>query len=123
MRSKPLQRTSAIIAEKTDASKVACGAVLMQYHDDGELHPCGYISHTFTPTEKNYDVYDRELKAVIHAVDTWRQLLRGSPHPVIVHTDHKNLSFYKEARAMSGRQMRWCSKLMDYNLLWEHIPG
>src|SRR4030088_187702 len=108
---------------ETDASKVACGAVLKQYHEDGELHPCGYISHTFTPTEKNYDVYDRELKAVIHAIDTWRQLLRGSPHPVIIHTDHKNLSYYKEAHAMSGRQMRWCSKLMDYNLLWEHIPG
>jgi hypothetical protein len=108
---------------ETDASKVACGAVLKQYHSDGELHPCGYISHTFTPTEKNYDVYDRELKAVIDAIDTWRQLLRGSPHPVIIHTDHKNLSFYKDARVMSGRQMRWCSKLMDYNLLWEHIPG
>jgi hypothetical protein len=87
---------------ETDASKVACGAVLKQYHSDGELHPCGYISHTFTPTEKNYDVYDRELKAVIDAIDTWRQLLRGSPHPVIIHTDHKNLSFYKDARVMSG---------------------
>src|ERR1700744_4667113 len=108
---------------ETDASKVACGAVLKQYHTDGELHPCGYISHTFTPTEKNYDVYDRELKAVVDAIDTWRQLLHGSPHPVIIHTDHKNLSYYKEARAMSGRQMRWCSKLMDYNLLWEHVPG
>src|SRR5579864_3940316 len=108
---------------ETDASKVACGAVLKQYHSDGELHPCGYISHTFTPTEKNYNVYDRELKAVINAIDTWKQLLRGSPHPVIIHTDHKNLAYYKEARAMTGRQMRWCSKLMDYNLLWEHVPG
>jgi hypothetical protein len=36
---------------ETDASKWATGAVLKQLGDDGELHPCGYISHTFTPAE------------------------------------------------------------------------
>ena len=79
--------TKQFIAE-TDASKWATGAVLKQIRPDGELHPCGYISHTFTPVERNYQIYDRELLAVIHAFDTWKQLLRGSPHPIIVDCDH-----------------------------------
>jgi len=41
-----------------DASKWATGAILKQIGEDGELHPCGYISHKFTPTERNYQIYD-----------------------------------------------------------------
>ncbi|ESK83355.1 hypothetical protein Moror_8766 [Moniliophthora roreri MCA 2997] len=43
---------------EADASKWATGAVLKQQGPDGDLHPCGYISHAFTPTERNYKIYD-----------------------------------------------------------------
>ncbi len=36
---------------QTDASDRAIGAVLMQADENGDLHPCGYLSHTLTPTE------------------------------------------------------------------------
>uniref|UniRef100_A0A0W0FQH5 Reverse transcriptase domain-containing protein n=1 Tax=Moniliophthora roreri TaxID=221103 RepID=A0A0W0FQH5_MONRR len=36
---------------KADALKWATGAVLKQQGSNGELHPCGYISHAFTSTE------------------------------------------------------------------------
>jgi len=42
----------------TDASLVASGAVLMQKDGNGDLHPCAYYSKTFTPAERNYDIYD-----------------------------------------------------------------
>jgi hypothetical protein len=108
---------------QTDASKIAIGAVLKQYSDDGELHPCGYLSHTLTEAEKNYQVYDRELLAVLAGLRTWKKLLKGSCHAVILHTDHKNLGFYKEHNKMTDRQMRWHAELMEYNLNWEWIPG
>ncbi|ESK82067.1 reverse transcriptase-rnase h-integrase [Moniliophthora roreri MCA 2997] len=41
-----------------DASKWATGAVLRQQGTDGKWHPCGYISHSLTPTERNYEIYD-----------------------------------------------------------------
>uniref|UniRef100_A0A0W0G6I4 Putative reverse transcriptase-rnase h-integrase n=1 Tax=Moniliophthora roreri TaxID=221103 RepID=A0A0W0G6I4_MONRR len=41
---------------EADASKWATGAVLKQQGSDGELHPCGYISHAFTATERNYEI-------------------------------------------------------------------
>jgi len=89
---------------QTDASKWATGAVLQQLGDDGELHPCGYISHTLTAPEQNYQIYDCELLAVIRAIETWRYLLMGSPHPVIIHCDHKNLGFYKQTNKVTPRQ-------------------
>jgi len=62
-----------------DASAYGVGAVLLQ---EGEinpfkllkpkLHPLTYFSATFTPMERNYDVYERELLAVIEALDHWR---------------------------------------------------
>ena len=108
---------------ETDASKWATGAVLKQIGDDGEFHPCGFISHTLTPAERNYQIYDRELLAVIRALETWKYLLMGSPHPIHIHCDHKNLGFYKKTNKVTPRQARWLTFLQDYNLLWEYVPG
>ena len=50
---------------KRDASKYALGAVLTQLDLNGDRHPCAFISKTFSPTERNYEIYDRELLAII----------------------------------------------------------
>ena len=42
----------------TDASLVASGGILMQHDGNGDLHPCTYLSQTFSPAERNYDIYD-----------------------------------------------------------------
>ena len=42
----------------TDASKFATVAVLKQKGSDGELHPCGYITESFGPAERNYQIWD-----------------------------------------------------------------
>jgi hypothetical protein len=108
---------------ETDASKWATGAVLKQIRPDRELHPCGFISHTFTPAEQNYQIYDRELLAIIHTFKTWKQLLQGSPHLIIVHCDHQNLGFYKESNKLTLRQACWLMKLQEYDMHWEYVPG
>ena len=50
---------------ESDASKYATGAVLRLKDANGDWHPCGYISHSFTTTEQNYEIYDRELLSII----------------------------------------------------------
>ena len=50
---------------ESDASKWATGAVLQQRDTNGDLKPCRYISHSFTPTERNHAIYDRELLGII----------------------------------------------------------
>ena len=80
----------------TDASLTASGGVLMQRDSNGDLHPCAYHSATFSPTERNYDIYDREILAVIQALKEWRHYLTGTEHPVTVIMDHKNLGYFKQ---------------------------
>ena len=91
----------------TDASLTASGGILMQKDFNGDLHPCAYHSATFAPAEWNYDIYDRELLAVIQALKEWRHYLTGTEHPVTVITDHKNLGYFKQPQNLSYWQARW----------------
>ena len=84
-----------------DASLTASGGILMQKDSNGDLHPCAYHSATFSPAERNYDIYDRELLAVIQALKEWRHYLTGTEHPVTVITDHKNLGYFKQPQNLS----------------------
>ena len=59
----------------TDASLLAAGAVLMQADENSDLHPCTYFSRTFSSAQCNYDIYNRELLAVILALEEWHQYL------------------------------------------------
>src|SRR5271170_6916349 len=69
---------------ETDASKYASGAVLRQQDTNCNWHPCGYLSKSFKTTERNYEIYDRELLAIIRALTDWRHYLMGSPHIVTI---------------------------------------
>ena len=62
-----------------DASKYTSGAVLTQLDANGDQHPCAFISKTFSLTERNYKIYDRELLAIIQALEEWRHYIQGSP--------------------------------------------
>jgi hypothetical protein len=59
-----------------DTSKYASGAVLTQLDTNGARHPCAFISKTFSPTKRNYEIYDRELLAIIQALDKWRHYIQ-----------------------------------------------
>lgn len=80
---------------ETDVSKVTTGAVLRQYNNNGFLNSCEYISQSLNSTEKNYEIYDRELLAIIRELKTWKHYLVGSSHPVTIWCDHQNLTCWK----------------------------
>ena len=88
----------------TDASKYASGGVLLQKDSNGEWHPCSYLSQSFGPAKRNYDIYDRELLAIIRALKTWRHYLQGAETEVLVFTDDKNLLYFKETWKLNRRQ-------------------
>jgi len=56
---------------ESDASKYTSGAVLMQTDVNGDRQPCAYLSKSFSPAERNYEVYDRELLGIIRALGEW----------------------------------------------------
>ncbi len=89
---------------EVNASAFATGAILYQEHKGTKRkRPVGYHSQTFNPAEQNYDVYDREFLAIICSLKNWRHLLVGSPHPVIVLTDHNNLQYWRHPQRINRR--------------------
>ena len=106
---------------ETDASKYASGAVLMQEDINGDLKPCGFISHRFNQAEQNYQIYDRELLAIIRGLKAWKHYLMGAP--ITIRCDHKNLTFFRNPQFLTPRQARWqiFLSLFDYKLA--HVPG
>ena len=83
---------------ETDASKYATGAVLTQLNSNGDQHSISFISKTLSPTERNYEIYNRELLVIIRALEEWRHYIQGSVHATTILSDHKNLTYYREAK-------------------------
>ena len=107
----------------TDTSLIASGGILMQQDCNGDLHPCAYLLQTFSPAERNYDIYNQELLAIIHALEHWHHYLQGTAHPVTLLTDHKNLTYFHQPQKLSRRQARWMMFLQDFDLHFVHLPG
>jgi hypothetical protein len=87
----------------TDASAYGMGAILSQEggstnpidNRKPRLHPVAYYSATFTETERNYDIYERELLAIMKAITHWRPYLIWTKEPFTILTDHANLLHWK----------------------------
>jgi hypothetical protein len=108
---------------EVDASGFAFGAVLSQKGEDGKKHPIAFYSATAIEAERNYDIYDLELLAIVKACRHWRPYLAGSPHKVIVHTDHANLQYWRQPHKISRRIAREVLELSEFDIELHHIPG
>ena len=54
---------------ETDASDLAIGACLIQEYE-GKWHPVAYMLRKLSPAEQNYDIYNKELLAIVAALET-----------------------------------------------------
>ncbi|KAI0993482.1 hypothetical protein K3495_g14702 [Podosphaera aphanis] len=76
-----------------------------------------------SPAEANYEIYDKELLAIVQAFEEWRPELEGSSEPVDVVTDHKALEYFMKSRLLSRRQARWSQFLSRFNFKICYRPG
>jgi hypothetical protein len=90
---------------KCDTSEYATGAILSQKDEEGKLHPVVFLSKSMAPAKRNYDIFDKELLAIIRAFKEWRHMLEGSEVPVQVLTDHKNLEYFAKSQTLNKRQI------------------
>ena len=91
---------------ETDSSDYVTGGVLSQEDNEGVLHPVAFYSHKMLPAECNYEIYDKELLAIIKAFENWRPELEGSAIPVKILTDHQGLEYFQIKRTLTHRQAR-----------------
>jgi hypothetical protein len=111
------------IIVETDASDYVSAGVLSQYDDEGILHPVAFFSKKHTPAECNYEIYDKELMAIIRAFEEWRPELEGALHPIQVLSDHKNLEYFMSTKLLNRRQTRWAEYLSRFNFKIIYRPG
>ncbi|KAL1362807.1 hypothetical protein AAHE18_03G107000 [Arachis hypogaea] len=96
-----------------DASDHAIGAVLGQRHDK-LLHVIYYGSRVLNDARKNYTTTEKELLAVIYAIDKFRSYLVGSK--VIVYTDHAALKYLLTKQDSKPRLIRWVLLLQEFDI-------
>lgn len=107
---------------EADLSNFANGAILSQKVDD-KWFPVAFRSQSLTDTECNYEIYDKELLAIVAALREWRPYLLGNPHSIEILTDHQNLTFFRAPQHLNRRQAHWYTELQEYNFTLTHKPG
>jgi len=108
---------------ETDASEYVSGGVSSQHDDDGALHLVAYFSKRHPPSECHYDIYDKELMAIIKALEEWRPECEGAAYPLKLITDHKNLEYFMTKKLLHRRQARWSEFLTRFNYEMVYRPG
>jgi hypothetical protein len=76
-----------------------------------------------TPAECNYEIYDKELMAIIRCFEEWRPELEGAKHPIQVLTDHRNLEYFMTTKLLNRCQARWSEFLSRFNFKITFRPG
>jgi hypothetical protein len=107
---------------ETDASDFITAAVLSQMHN-GVLRPVAFLSHKMTPAECNYEIYDKELLAIVMAFEEWRFELSGTNDPISVLSDHQALQTFMTTKRLNRRQARWAEFLAEFNFKVKYRPG
>jgi len=105
-----------------DALGHAIGGVLSQ-EQEGKWKSIAFLSRTMQPAEQNYEIYDKELLAIVEALAKWQQYLLDAAETFEIWMDYKNLKYFQEPHKLNGRQARWYLKLQDYDFVLQHIPG
>nr|GMD76368.1 reverse transcriptase [Ipomoea batatas] len=96
-----------------DASDFAVGAVLCEKRDRN-LHPIYYASHTLDEAQVNYSTTEKEMFAVIFAIEKFRPYLVGSK--VIIHTDNSALKYLINKKEAKPRLIRWTLLLQEFDI-------
>lgn len=106
---------------EADTSDFATGAVLSQLNlEDNKWHPVAFMSKSMSETKRNYEIHDKELMAIIRALDEWRHFLEGAAHPFDIWTDHWNLEYFTTAQKLTRRQARWSLFLSRFDFTLKH---
>lgn len=107
---------------EADSLNFANGAILSQCIN-GKWRPVAFRSQSLSQAERNYEIYDKEMLAIMAAIEEWRPYLLGASQPFEIWTDHRNLQYFRKPQKLNYRQARWVITLQDYDFQLSHRPG
>ncbi|XP_070667582.1 uncharacterized protein [Malus domestica] len=77
-------------------------------------HVIHYSSRTLNDAQLNYSTTEKELLAVVFALDKFRSYLLGTK--VIVYSDHEALKYLLTKKEAKPRLIRWMLLLQEFNI-------
>src|SRR5258708_20931507 len=77
-----------------NASNFVTRAVLSQAQADGMHQPIAFMSKGFSDAECNYQIHNKQMLAIMHALDKWHHFLEGVTEKFKILTDHQNLAYF-----------------------------
>ena len=89
---------------EVDVSDYATEGVLSMECEDRKWRPVAFFSKSLNEIERNYEIYNKEMLAVIRELENWRHLLEGVKYRFKVWTDHKNLEYFMKVQKLNQRQ-------------------
>jgi hypothetical protein len=104
----------------TDASDIDIGVVLGQRKNQMP-YAIYFVSKNLSPTEVNYMVTEKELLAMVHAINKFRHYITG--YQAFVHTDHSTIKFLMNKPIKNPRVTRWLLLLQEFNINIIDRPG
>jgi hypothetical protein len=96
-----------------DASDITIGGVLGK-KEDQQSHAIYFVSKNLSPVELNYTVTEKELLAVVHAINKFHHYITG--YEVFVHTDHSSFRLLMNKPITNRRVTRWLLLLQEFNI-------
>ena len=76
-----------------------------------------------TPLELNYNIYNKELLAIVTVLKKWKVFLQRIIKLFIIKTDYKNLTGFLTTKELNQRQVRWVEILTEYHFKIKYIKG
>jgi hypothetical protein len=91
--------------------------------DNLKWHPIAFYLKSFNVVERNYNIHNKEMLAVMRALEEWCHFLEGTKQKTEIWTDHKNLEYFMTVKKLNHRQAQWFLYLSRFNFFMHHHPG
>ena len=96
--------------------------VLFMEYKDRKQQLVAFFLKSLNEIERNYEIHDKKMLAVIRGLENWRHLLEGAKFKFKVQTDHKNLESFMKGQKLNKRQARQALYLLRFDFTLKHVP-
>jgi len=86
---------------KVDTSDYVTGGVLLLKCENNKWRLVAFISKLLNAIEQNYEIYDKEMLAVIRCLEIWRHYLEEEKLEFEIWMDHKNLQYFMTSQKLN----------------------
>ena len=107
---------------EVDISEYATRGVLSMRCEDDKWRLVAFISKLLNEAERNYEIHNREMLAIIQCLEEWRHLLESAQTKFEIWSDYKNLEYFMSSQKLNRRQAKWTLYLSRFDFILKHVP-